>query len=100
MNAIKRLEAIALENGYATWSFLHDNRGLTNLDETSRLFTLQSESRRVISKSGPRKASEVTRKQVDEDTKPGEQEVSRFLRLLDIIHTVPWACKQGDKEFR
>ena len=93
MNAIRQLEEVALKHGYESWSFLHDNRGLTDLDETSRLFTLQSESRRVITSSGPRKASDVVRKQVDEDTKPGEQEVSRFLRLLDVIHTVPWANK-------
>ena len=93
MNAVRQLESLALEHGYESWSFLHDSRGLTDLDETSRLFTLQSESRRVITSSGPRKASDVVRKQVDEDTKPGEQEVSRFLRLLDVIHTVPWANK-------
>ena len=93
MNAIKTLEEIALKRGFEKWSFLQNAQGHTNLDEVARLFTLQSEHRKNIVKEGPRRMSEVSRKKKDVETKPGEQEVARFLQLVDLIHKVPWANK-------
>lgn len=92
MNAIAELEQIALDSNFEEWSFLAKS-SRTNLDETARLFTLQSESRKVIARQGPRKCTTVVRKQLDDQTRPGEQEVARFLQLVRLIHEVPWANK-------
>lgn len=92
MSPIEQLEKISIDNGRVGWSFVATGEN-NELDEAARLFTLTSDRHKVYVKSTLRRLADVATKSKDTESKPGEREIARFLRLVDLIHQVPWANK-------
>lgn len=99
MTPLQELEEISLRNGRAEWSFVATGEN-NELDEAARIFTLTADRQRSYVKKTLRRVNDVVVKSKDAETKPGEREVARFLRLVDLIHQVPWANKSFEPNER
>ncbi|MGB0550655.1 MAG: hypothetical protein ACPGR8_16135, partial [Limisphaerales bacterium] len=92
MSPLDVLEKISVDGGRATWSFVATGEN-NELNEAARLFTLNADRQRSYVKRTLRRITDVAVKSKDAETKPGEREVARFMRLVELIHQVPWANK-------
>lgn len=97
MSAVDGLAALCHDNGEATWRYVPRPGIAAELPEAQRLYTLNAEQieqeKNVI---GFQCVHEIVEPVRESPGQPGDVEVSRFLRLIDTMHQVPWASANFD----
>ena len=87
MTEVGALAAFCTKNGEALWKYVPQPGVAAELPEAQRLYTLNAEkieqSKHVVGFQCVHEISEAKQKQSGQ---PGDVEVSRFLRLIDLMH--------------
>jgi hypothetical protein len=101
MTEVEALATFCAENDEALWKYVPQPGVAAELPEAQRLYTLNAEeieqSKHVVGFQCVHEFAEEKRKQSGQ---PGDVEVSRFLRLIDVMHQVPWASANFDHNHR
>lgn len=91
------LDEICARAGEGNWRYVPRNATGTELPEAQRLYTLAAEEIEQANNVVLFQRVSVLELVKPKTTgRPGDVEISRFLRLLDLVHTVPWASAQFD----
>ncbi len=94
------LDALCCSAGEGRWRYSPAQHTDSELPEAQRLYTLAADEIEQPAEAMFQHVAEVQTVAPKTSGRPGDIEISRFLRLLDLVHEVPWACLNFDENHK
>ena len=94
--SLAELDKLCLAAGEQAWRYSPAQLTSSELPEAQRLYTLAAEDIEQSKEVVFRHVYDVQAEVRKTTGRPGDAEISRFLRLIDLIHQVPWASATFD----